>query len=141
MVRGVLRVGGADVASVDAAREGRLLSEVVAAAKQPIMALINAEIAKAEGGAAGADADKGALGAVARGTRGGAEKTLQHMCVNAAERAARADAPDVYEDNAVDEGAEEAADAALLKLPQKRKQKHRPGEGGGGGVEGAPKPQ
>ena len=51
-------------------------------------------------------------------------------------RAARADAPDVYEDNAVEEGDEEA-DAALLKLPQKRKQKHRAADGDKGGGAGA----
>jgi hypothetical protein len=53
---------------------------------------------------------------------------------------ATADAPDVYEENVEDTGADDAADEALLKLPQKRKQKHRgEGEGGGGGGGGAGK--
>ena len=52
------------------------------------------------------------------------------------------DAPDVYEENIEEDAGETERDAALLKLPAKRKQKHRgggegrdaPPKGGGGGA-------
>ena len=63
VMRGVLQVAGAEHGRVEAQQEGRLLSECIVATKAPIMALLNAEIARAEGGAAAADAEKGALAA------------------------------------------------------------------------------
>ncbi len=62
LIAGELRVGGGEPARVEVAQEGRLISECVVAAKASIMLLVNAEIAKAEGGAA--DPEKGAPCAV-----------------------------------------------------------------------------
>jgi hypothetical protein len=154
LVSGVLTVHGAEAGRVEVAQEGRPVSECVVAAKASIMALVNAEIAKAEGGAAAADADKGARTVAARtlAARGcgcARAATCVRVCVVCARAGAAdalctnvagADAPDVYEDNAESDG-EEAKDAALLKLPQKRKQKHRGGGGDGhGGQAGKPAP-
>ena len=114
LLSATLRVGGAESGSLEVARqEGQSISAAIAAAKQPLMALVNAEVAKAEGGAAAAEGEKGAARA-RRAARGGARGGLSGVVLP------RADAPDVYEENVV-EGDDDAEDAARLKLPQKRK--------------------
>ena len=56
-----LSVRGEESGRVEVARqEGQPVSATIAAAKQQLMALVNAEVAKAEGAAAAAEGDKGA---------------------------------------------------------------------------------
>jgi hypothetical protein len=102
-VTGQLCVDGTHVGGIDVASEGRPVSECVVVAKTSIMALLNTHLA-AQQGAAGTEAAAAGAGAGADGGE-----------------------PDVYEDNVVDDGAAEEADAKLLglsKSPPTKKHKH-----------------
>jgi len=101
-VTGQLSVDGTHVGGIEVASEGRPVSECVVVAKTSIMALLNTRLA-AQQGVAGTQA-AAAGGAAADGGE-----------------------PDVYEDNVVDDGAAEEADAKLLglsKSPPTKKHKH-----------------
>ena len=77
LLRATLHVGGAEAGSLEVARqEGQTISAAIAAAKQPLLALVNAEVAKAEGAAAAAEGEKGAARARGGVACGGARGAL-----------------------------------------------------------------
>ena len=61
LLSATLSVGGEESGRLEVARqEGQLVSAAIAGAKQQLMALVNVEVAKAEGAAAAAEGEKGA---------------------------------------------------------------------------------
>ena len=61
LLSATLSVRGEESGRLEVARQaGQPVSEVIAAAKQQLMALVNAEVAKAEGAAAAAEGETGA---------------------------------------------------------------------------------
>jgi hypothetical protein len=136
LLSATLSVRGEESGRLEVAQQaGQPVSAAIAAAKQQLMALVNAEVAKAEGAAAAAEGEKGAAraGGAARGVA--LRRSIRRRFGCGAPRRAE---PDVYEENVV-EGDEDAADAARLKLPQKRK-KGQQGKGGGGAGKGGEAP-
>lgn len=86
LLSATLSVGGAEAGRLEVARqEGQSVSAAIAGAKQQLIALVNAEVAKAEGAAAAAEAEKGALRAGC--TLCGGARGLAHSAFVARRRA------------------------------------------------------
>ena len=78
-----LSVRGAEAGRLEVARqEGQPVSAAIAAAKQQLIALVNAEVAKEEGAAAAAEGEKGARARAGGAARGGARE-LCGVCFGA----------------------------------------------------------